>query len=59
MNSPYDQYNAEIERLIRQGCSNQQVSQQLLAQYPQLVHQAAQLLRHVQAVERELRKSGY
>lgn len=58
MCSPYDQYNAEITRLIRKGCSNQVVSQQLLDKYPQLVTQAAQVLKHIQAIERELRQSG-
>lgn len=58
MYSPYDQYNAEIERLIRQGCSNQIVQQQLLSKYPQLMTQAAQVLKYIQAVEREIRSSG-
>ena len=58
MTSPYGQLDLEIKRLIRQGASPQQVSQHLLQQYPQLVRQASQFLKHIQAVEREMRQSG-
>lgn len=49
--SPYGQYDAEIKRLIRQGCSPNQALQQLIAQYPELVREAARVLKHIQAVE--------
>ena len=55
MPSPYDQYNAEIKRLIGQGCTQNKVLQQLNANYPQLVNQAASVLKHIQAIERGLR----
>jgi hypothetical protein len=57
MSSPHDQYNAEIKRLIRQGCSPNQALQQLTTRYPQLMDQAAQVLKNVQKIERELRQS--
>jgi len=59
MPSPYGQLDQEIKQLIRQGCSPNEVSQQLLQQYPQLVRQASQFLKHIQAVEREMRQSGH
>lgn len=52
MSSPYDQLDAGIKHLIRQGCSPNAVSQQSLNQYPQLVNQAAQVLKQTQAIER-------
>lgn len=55
MNSPYGQYDAEIRRLIRQGCSQNQVLQALSQQYPGVYDQAAQVLKRIQAIERELR----
>jgi len=55
MTSPYGQLDQEIKQLIRQGCSPNEVSQQLLQQYPQLVRQAAQVLKHIQAVARKTR----
>ena len=54
----YDQFDEEVKRLIRQGASMEEVSKRLLREYPQLVSQAAQVLKHIQAVERDLRKSG-
>jgi hypothetical protein len=53
--SPYGQYDAEIKRLIRQGCSPNEALQRLTAQYPELVRQAAKVLKHIQAIERNLR----
>jgi cytochrome c-type biogenesis protein CcmH/NrfF len=58
MKSPYDQLNQEIKSLIRQGCSAKEATQQLTNRYPSLVREAAKVLKHVQAVEREMRKSG-
>jgi len=55
MPSPYGQLDPEIKQLIRQGCSPNEVLQQLLQQYPQLVRQAAQVLKHIQAVARKTR----
>jgi hypothetical protein len=55
MNSPYDELDPKIKRLIRQGCSTSEVSKQLLSQYPQFVDQAAQFLKHIQSVERGMR----
>jgi len=53
--SPYDQLDTKIKQLLRQGCSQTQVLQQLTTNYPQLVHQAAQVLKRIQAIERNLR----
>jgi cytochrome c-type biogenesis protein CcmH/NrfF len=58
MTPPYDQLDAQIKQLFRQGCSQNQVLQQLTANYPQLVNQAAQVLKRIQAIERELRQAG-
>lgn len=58
MKSPYDQLNQEIRSLIRQGCSAEKTTQQLTNKYPELVREAAKVLKHVQAIEREMRKSG-
>jgi hypothetical protein len=55
MASSYGQLDPEIKSLIRQGCSPSQVAQQLLQQYPQLVSEAAKVLKHVQAIERGMR----
>lgn len=59
MSSPCDQLDACIKHLIRQRCSPNEVSQQLLNQYPQLVKQAAQILKHIQAIEREFREQQH
>jgi hypothetical protein len=58
MPSPYDQFDADIKNLIRQGCSISKVSQHLLNQYPPLIAQAAEVLKHIQAVERKLNSHG-
>ena len=55
MTSPYDQLDTQIKQLLRQGCTQNQVLQQLITNYPQLVHQAAQVLKRIQAVERKFR----
>lgn len=55
--SPYDQFDEEIKHLIRQGCTQNEVLQQLTVYYPQLMNQAMQVLLHIQAVERNLRQS--
>ncbi|MGP1375459.1 MAG: hypothetical protein ACTS3T_21720 [Almyronema sp.] len=54
--SPYTQFDEEIKQLICQGCSQNQVLQQLTVRYPQLVKQAAEILKRIQAIEREMRK---
>lgn len=59
MSLPYDQFDDDIKRLIRQGCSPNEASKQLLRQYPQLIREAAQILQHVQAIERNLGKAGW
>jgi len=55
MSSPYDQFDLEIKHLMRQGCSKNEVFQQLTTKYPQLVNETAQILKRIQAVERKLR----
>ena len=59
MSLPYDQFDDDIKHLIRQGCSPNEASKQLLRQYPQLIREAAQILQHVQAIERNLGKAGW
>lgn len=49
---PYDQLDQEIRNLISEGCSQNEVFQQLLSRYPQIVSQAAEVLKRIQAIER-------
>jgi hypothetical protein len=57
--SPYSQYDAEIERLIGGGCSPNQALDHLTAQYPELVKQAAEVLKHIQAIDRSMQYSPF
>ncbi|MEM9807645.1 MAG: hypothetical protein AAF959_20465 [Cyanobacteria bacterium P01_D01_bin.56] len=42
----------EIQYLIRQGCSQNEVFQRLQTRYPEIVHQAAEVLKRIQTIER-------
>ncbi|MGG6270822.1 hypothetical protein ACQ4M3_40575 [Leptolyngbya sp. AN03gr2] len=55
MDSPHYQLDEDIKDLIRQGCSTNQVLQEISSQYSASATEAAQLLRRIQRIERDIR----
>lgn len=50
--SPYDQFDAELRHLIREGCTPNEALQALIDEYPESMDQAIEAFKRIQAVER-------
>lgn len=57
MPSPYDQFDEDIKRLKRDGCSNSDILAQLQHSYSELAKQDNKLFKMLQNVKRKLRES--
>lgn len=57
MSSLYDRIDIEIKHLIEQGASTDEVAKIMLEQYSEILSESMQVLKRIQRIERDLRRS--